>query len=104
MALRATRGPETKMPPADPEAAKICVLKSETPRPCSVSRGVVFYEGACIPIRTILSREISNYFCFSLNSPVFRSIVPQFPSQFHLARPPPRLGPRKSEEDTCRII
>jgi uncharacterized protein with GYD domain len=33
-----------------------------------------------------LSREIFNYFYFFLNSFLFRSIVPQFPGQFHLAR------------------
>jgi hypothetical protein len=33
-----------------------------------------------------LSREIFNYFHFPLNWFLFRSIVPQFPSQFSLAR------------------
>src|ERR1700732_2043076 len=54
---------------------------------------MVFYERECIPLSTFLSREIFNYFYFSLNSFLFRSIVPQFPGQFHLARPP---WPRQS--------
>src|ERR1700720_1426236 len=97
---------KTKMPPARPEAwQKFARQKAKTPGPCSLGRGVVFYEGECIPLSTFLSREIFNFFYFFLNLFLFRSIVPQFPGQFHLARPPwPRQGPTQVEEEPCRII
>ena len=47
-------------------------------------RSVVFYKRECIPISTFLSREIFNFFYFSLNSFLFRSIVAEFPSSFPL--------------------
>src|ERR1700730_5190356 len=80
-----------------------CAKKQNAPEPC-LGRGVVFYKRECIPLSTFLSREIFKYFCFSLNSFLFRSIVPQFPSQFHLARPPASPGSTQVEEDTCPII
>src|SRR5258707_15121760 len=70
--------------------AKIRGLKSNTPRTC---RGVAFYKRECIPISTFLSREIFNFFYFSLNSFLFSSIVTEFPSLFSLARPWLRPGP-----------
>src|SRR5712664_21227 len=41
---------------------------------------------ASIPLSTLLSREIFNFFHFFLNSFLFRSIVAQFPSLFPLRR------------------
>src|SRR5260370_30601250 len=69
---------------------KIRGLKSKTPRTC---RGVAFYKKECIPISTFLSREIFNFFYFSLNSFLFRSIVAEFPSLFSLAPPSLLPGP-----------
>src|ERR1700731_5248547 len=61
---------------------------------------MVFYERECIRLSTFLSREIFNYFYFSLNSFLFRSIVPEFPGQFHLARPPASPGSNASRGGT----
>jgi len=47
-----------------------------------------------------LSREIFNYFHFVLNSFLFRSIVPKFPSLFSLARLLASPGPAQVEEET----
>jgi hypothetical protein len=60
---------------------KIRGLKSKNAPNC---RGVAFYKRECIPISTFLSREIFNFFCFFLNSFIFRSIVAEFPSSFPL--------------------
>src|SRR5260221_10416526 len=69
---------------------KIRGLKNKNAPNC---RGVPFYKRECIPISTFLSREIFNFFYFSLNSFLFRSIVAEFPSLFSLARPWLRPGP-----------
>src|SRR5260370_20830617 len=72
------------MPPAVAEDGKKSRRKKQkTPRTC---RGVIFYKRECTPISTFLSREIFNFFCFSLNSFIFRSIVAEFPSSFPLLR------------------
>src|SRR5260370_12774657 len=62
-------------------------------------RGIVFYEGECIPLSTFLSREISNFFRFFLNSFIFRSIVPQFLEHFPLHGPRPLPSRASLKED-----
>src|SRR5882762_4347901 len=64
--------PKIKMPPNVSEAATGEVLKAKRPDDC---RGAVFYKRECIPTSTFLSREIFNYFHFSLNWFLFSSIV-----------------------------
>src|SRR6267142_2331576 len=91
---------QIRMPPNVSEAATSEALKAKRPDDC---RGVVFYKRECIPTSTFLSREIFNYFCFSLNSFLFRSIVPQFPSQFLLRGHWPRQDPRKLRRTPCHI-
>src|SRR5260370_4625391 len=70
----------------------------KTPRTL-FGRGIVFYEGECIPLSTFLSREISNFFRFFLNSFIFRSIVPQFLEHFPLHGPRPLPSRASLKED-----
>src|SRR5260370_1405604 len=70
----------------------------KTPRTL-FGRGIVFYEGECIPLSTFLSREISNFFRFFLNSFIFRSIVPQFLEYLPLHGPRPLPSRASLKED-----